>query len=160
MAFTADIDMAGLNTASKPMRSSVCVFSEIVTDDSNKTLDFSLLSLPGALQSFLLTGVKIQVTCTAVSGTRSWEWNVLDAAGLEYYTHTFPSNYHGSASESYKIHCMIGAAVDDTSDDRSYPMPDRIWLRPDWRIQIRDSAAIDATGDDMIVRVLGIAYWL
>ena len=156
-----NVFMAGLNVESQGGRWAPAAFEETLLNDSNKTLDLDAGALLiGNLQAFWFTSIHLEITLTGTTGTRTFQWQILDDSGDLIYQHGYGSGFNGSAGDSFNIDQAMGNEILTAGSGRRDRMPDRMMLRPDWQIRIRDSAAIDAAADDMIVQIMGICYFV
>lgn len=158
-----EIRLAGPNIESKGGRFSAGVFEDAALNDSSKTLNLAAAVLStDQLQAFWMTSARLEFALDATSGTRTWVMNILDGSGDVLYSHNFGTAFNGSASDSYQIDFSIGSVISTSfaTDGMRDRLQNHLVLRPDWQIQFLDTSAISVAGDDMIIHVMGICYWL
>lgn len=162
MAWVSDESIAGLNVDPRAIRASACVFKEELINDSNKTFDLTRDSTAGPILAFHVTGIRMRLVTDATSGTRQMSFRLIDQAGQKFYQHDFHTDFDVPASTTQHFNLGIGlpqvtAGVGVEARDT---LPNHLWMRPDWRIHFIEANAISATGDDLVLFVLGIMYWL
>lgn len=133
----------------------IMYFSEEATGDSNKTFDYD--TEIGSGSEFEFNHIRVEYTASATVGTRTLFILVLDSGGdtVRAFSPVIPGDTI-TAGNTYTFefaHNYIPAAT--SNDLIKEPLPLEVYLLPGMSIQVLDSSAIDATGDDMILHFSG-----
>lgn len=129
------------------------LLSEVAVDDSNKDLIYGT-DLPSFGSHMELVAVRIEFTATATVGTRTLVVEILTEANDLVYQIVLDNNtVTASASGTWQLGDGLDAAV---TTPQYVHMPAGLVLFPGQKLRIRDSAAIDAAADDMVLHVQGL----
>lgn len=137
--------------SAKDGASSSITLSEVVVDDSNKELVFD--TDIGIGEYMEIQSIRIEITASATVGTRLMVLELLSAAGDVLREVVLDSNdIVASASGVWELAPLNDPAVTAPQYVRMAPMS----IHAGQKLRIRDSAAVDAAADDMIIHVHGI----
>jgi len=116
-------------------------------NDSDKRFD-----VPSGKQWKLLYGQAV-FTTTATAGTRFIRIEFTDDGGNVLYTSVQINGQVASTTETYNF-SNFGNAAESTTSIHELPIPDKSILSENFRIRIRDEPAVDATADDLLIRLI------
>lgn len=126
--------------------------SEVVVDDSNKELVFG--TDVGVGKYMEVQSIRIEFTATVTVGTRLLVVELLSAADDVLRQVILDANsLTASQSRTWELAPLNDPAVTAPQYVRMAPLA----IHAGQKLRIRDSAAIDAAADDMVVHVHGIA---
>lgn len=159
MPYVAEDSLSGLNL--QPVGKISCaVYSNENPNSSDKTFNLATQSFfAGSVISLRLIGIRVEFAATATIGTRAFGLEVRDSASDTIYKQNLNTGLNVTASDSQNFEMVPGADFVSGSEAREF-LPSALWMRPDWKIRLFDTAAIDPSGDDMIVHIRALRLWL
>lgn len=138
--------------SSKKDGTSAVTLSEVAVNDSNKDLIFSSNVAVG--QYLEVLSIRIEMTCTATVGTRTMVVELLSATDDILRTIVLDANtLTASQSRIWELAPDNDPAVTTPQYVR---LAGKLLLHGEQKLSIRDSAAIDAAADDLVLHVHGL----
>jgi len=159
MAWTKDA--APPPPSTRPLPKITCaLYSETSLVSSNNVLSVADdVVLSNNILFILVHGIRVEFAATGTSGDRLFALEIQDGAQNVIYHQDLDPKLKVGADKTQNFEMVPGATFVEGPEAREF-LPDNLWLKNDWRLRIFDSAAIDPTGDDMIVRVRTLTHWL
>lgn len=133
----------------------VLTLSEEAENSSSKELSISDIGEAGF---FELLSVRLELTTTSTAGTRTMVLQVL-AEVDDDVLHEVSINANtltASSSKTWEMHANADTSV---SSPQYVHLPRGLFIFPGQKLLIEDSAAIDASADDMVLHVTGKATY-
>ncbi len=130
--------------------------SEVVVNDTSKDLVFDTDIKVGAYLE--ITQIRIELTTTATVGNRLMvvELYTAAAADLIYDVILAQTSLAASLSRTWQLSVDADTAITTPQFIR---LPENFNLHATQVLRIRDTAAVDAAADDMVVHVNGILHY-
>ena len=156
MAFT--VDFAGPSDLALRGSGIPFVASDTAADDSDKTLAGSSVTTETS-RAILIVGVRVELTATATAGTRTIELQMLN--GSSDVVWSTPTSTGSNVTATNTITAELSpresatAAIAGVTFER---LPFDLWMDSGHSLRVFDSAAVDATADDMIVHIRGVLH--
>ncbi len=139
--------------ANSPGVPGIVVTSDVVENDSDKTLDVGTTIGSGFVLKLL--GVRVELATTATVGNRQLAVEVLDSAGDVVLSADAAAVQAASLTGVYDFHASsLTATLGGILHER---MPET-WLDDRMSLHIYDSAAVAAAADDMIVHIRALKF--